>query len=73
VWRKVGFSSELQLLDSFGDGRYANLEFRLRHPLSEHLYLALTWNYVWSDVDIESGITSEWRWVLGWQSKPVAH
>lgn len=72
VWRKLSYSSELQVLDSFGDGRYANLQLQLRHPLSEHLYLALAWDYVWSDVDIESGITSEWRWVLGWQSQPDA-
>lgn len=69
AWRKISFSSELQFLDSLGEGRYANLAFQMRHPLGEHLYLALAWNYVWSDVDIESGITSEWRWVVGWNSR----
>lgn len=72
LWGKVNFSTELQWLDSLDDGRYANLELRLRHPLGERLYLALVWNYVWSDVNIETGFTSEWQWVLGWQSKPQA-
>lgn len=68
LWRRVDFSAELQALDSFQDGRYAALDLRLRHALGERFYLALAWNYLWSDVDIESGITSEWRWVLGWRS-----
>lgn len=70
LWRRVDFTAELQALDSFQDGRYAALDLRLRHALGERLYLALAWNYLWSDVDIESGITSEWRWVLGWRSDP---
>lgn len=70
LWRRVDFSAELQALDSFQDGRYAALDLRVRHALGERLYLALAWNYLWSDVDIESGITSEWRWVLGWRSDP---
>lgn len=69
LFKRITYASELQVLDSFDNGRYANLDFRLQQPLGEHLYLALAWNYVWSDVDIESGITSEWRWVLGWRSQ----
>lgn len=67
VWRRTTFSSELQMLDSLGDGRYANLELRLRQPVGERLYLGVLWNYVWSDFDIESGIRSEWRWEVGWR------
>lgn len=67
VWRRTTFSSELQMLDSLGDGRYANLELRLRQPMGERLYLGVLWNYVWSDFDIESGIRSEWRWEVGWR------
>lgn len=70
LFKRITYASELQVLDALDNGRYANLDFRLQHPLGEHLYLALAWNYVWSDVDIESGITSEWRWVLGWRSQP---
>lgn len=68
LWRRVDFTAELQALDSFQDGRYAALDLRLRRDLGHRLYLALAWNYLWSDVDIESGVTSEWRWVLGWRS-----
>lgn len=67
VWGRTTFTSELQMLDSLGDGRYANLELRLRQPLGERLYLGVLWNYVWSDFDIESGIRSEWRWEIGWR------
>lgn len=67
VWRRTTFSSELQMLDSLGDGRYANLELRLRQPVGERVYLGVLWNYVWSDFDIESGIRSEWRWEIGWR------
>lgn len=66
---KVTFNGELQLLDSLGDGRYGDLALQLRHPLSERLYLALAWDYEWSDFDIESGVSSEWHWVLGWKSR----
>jgi hypothetical protein len=60
---------EVQLLDSFRGGRYATLEARLRHDFGEHLYVALAWNYLWSDVEIESGLSSQWRWVLGWRTE----
>ncbi len=72
AWSRVRFSSELVLLDSLGDGRYANLELRLRQPLGERLYLALVWDYAWSDFDIEPGLRSEWRWDLGWRFGPGA-
>jgi len=64
-------TGELQLLDSFADGRYASLELRVRHPLGERLYVAMGWNYVWSDFAIESGFTSEWRWDIGWRFGPA--
>lgn len=66
----VSLSAEMQYLDSFDDGRYANLDLRLLHPLTERLQLALTWRYLWSDVAIESGITSEWRWEIIWRPRP---
>jgi hypothetical protein len=67
---KVTFNAELQLLDTLGEGRYGDLALQLRHPLGEHLYLALAWDYTWSDFDVESGVSSEWHWVLGWKSRP---
>lgn len=70
VLHQASFDSELQVLDSLGQGRYANLAFRMRQPLSERLYLALAWNYVWSDFDIEAGVKSEWRWDIGWRFGP---
>lgn len=70
VRHRASFGGELQFLDSLGQGRYANLEFRLRQPLGERLYLALVWKYAWSDFDIESGVKSEWRWDLGWRFGP---
>ena len=72
AWAKVRFSGELVMLDSLGDGRYANLELRLRQPLGERLYLALVWEYAWNDFDIEPGVRSEWRWDLGWRFGPDA-
>jgi hypothetical protein len=72
AWARVRFSSELVLLDTLGDGRYANLELRLRQPLGERLYLALVWDYARSDFDIEPGARSEWRWDLGWRFGPDA-
>jgi hypothetical protein len=72
AWARVRFSSELVLLDTLGDGRYANVELRLRQPLGDRLYLALVWDYAWSDFDIEPGVRSEWRWDLGWRFGPDA-
>ncbi len=66
VGGRVSVTAELQLLDTLGDGRYGDLALQLRHPLSDELYVALTWDYTWSQFDIESGISSEWHWVLGW-------
>jgi hypothetical protein len=68
---RARLTGELQLLDSLSDGRYASLELRIRQPLGERLYLAMGWNYVWSDFAIESGITSEWRWDIGWRFGPT--
>jgi hypothetical protein len=72
AWRGLRFGGELIVLDSVGDGRYADLELRLRQPLGERLYLALVWDYAWSDFDIEPGVRSEWRWDLGWRFGPDA-
>ncbi len=65
----ITYTGELQLLDSLDDGRYANLDFRLEHPITDHVRLALAWRYVWSDVNIETGISSEWRWEIAWRPR----
>lgn len=64
---RITYSGELQYLDSLDDGRYANLDFRLQHPLTDSLQVGLTWRYLWSDVAIDSGISSEWRWEITWR------
>lgn len=66
---RVSYSGELQLLDSLDDGRYANLDFRLEHPITDQVSLALAWRYLWSDVNIESGISSQWRWEIAWRPR----
>lgn len=68
-WGGMKLTGELQWLDSLDDGRHASLELRLRRPLGERLYVALAWKYEWSDVSVESGHSSEWRWMLGWRSR----
>jgi hypothetical protein len=70
VFAKSTFSAELQALESFDDGSYVNLEMRLRRPLSEHFFIGVGWNYSWSDVELESGVTSKWRWDFGWNLDP---
>jgi hypothetical protein len=70
VFAKSTFSAELQALESFDDGSYVNLEMRLRRPLSEHFFVGVGWNYAWSDVELESGVTSKWRWDFGWKLDP---
>lgn len=60
-------TGELQLADTMGDGRYADLDIRLRKPLTDRLFVAVGWSYVWSEFAIESGYQSEWRWELGWR------
>ena len=70
VLAKSTFSAELQALESFDDGSYVNLEMRLRRPLSEHFFVGVGWNYSWSDVELESGVTSKWRWDFGWKLDP---
>ena len=72
AWGKLRFGGELVMLDTLGEGRYAKLELRLRQPLGERLFLALVWDYAWSDFDIEPGVRSQWRWDLGWRLGPDA-
>jgi hypothetical protein len=67
---RARLTGELQFFDTLGDGRYATLELRVRHPLGERLYVALGWNYVWSNFNIENGMKSEWRWDIGWRFGP---
>ena len=70
VFAKSTLSAELQALESFNDGSYVNLDLRLRRPLSEHFFVGVGWNYAWSDVELESGVTSKWRWDFGWNLNP---
>jgi hypothetical protein len=67
LWRKINFNSEVQVLQSPGKGRYVNVDVSVRQPLSDRLYLAFVWDYVWSNFEVESGIKSVWRWEMGWQ------
>ncbi len=66
LWLGVVMDEELQFLDASAASRYAISQMRLKRSINEHLYLALDWLYTWSHVEIESGVRSEWRWVLGW-------
>jgi hypothetical protein len=70
VFAKSTLSAELQALESFNDGSYVNLDLRLRRPMSEHFFVGVGWNYAWSDVELESGVTSKWRWDFGWNLNP---
>jgi putative salt-induced outer membrane protein YdiY len=70
VFAKSTLSAELQALESFNDGSYVNLDLRLRRPMSEHFFVGVGWNYAWSDVELESGVTSKWRWDFGWKLDP---
>ena len=63
-------TGEFYLLESGSDGRFAAAEVRLRRSLGERLYMALGWNYVWSNFEIEPGVKSEWRWDIGWRFGP---
>jgi hypothetical protein len=69
LWRS-SLTGELQALDTLGNGRHVDLELRIRHPLTERIFISMGWDYVWSDFDIESGITSVWRWDMGWRFGP---
>lgn len=64
---KSRLTGEMQYLDTLGNGRYGTLAVRVTRPLTERLFVSLGWDYVWSDFDIESGISSEWRWDIGWR------
>jgi hypothetical protein len=66
---RVVYTGELQLLDSLDDGRYANLDLRVQHPITSSLNIGLVWRYLWSDVDIDTGISSEWRWEITWRPR----
>lgn len=67
LWWKAQLTGELQVLDSLGDGRYGGAAFRISRPLSEHLVLSLGWDYAWTGLAVESGVTSVWRWDLSWR------
>ncbi len=66
IFRRITFEGELQILSAAHGNTYAISQLRLKRPLTPRVYLAVDWLYSWSHVDIESGIKSEWRWVLGW-------
>jgi hypothetical protein len=70
LYWKATLTGELQYLDSLGEGRYGGAAVRISRPLSEHLVLSLGWNYAWTDLDLESGVTSVWRWDIAWRFGP---
>ena len=65
-------TGELQVLDTMGSGRYGTMALRVRRPLTEKIFISTGWNYIWSDFDIESGFSSEWRWDIGWRFGPAS-
>ncbi|HWS76864.1 MAG TPA: DUF481 domain-containing protein, partial [Thermomonas sp.] len=70
LYWKATLTGELQFLDSLGTGRYGGAAVRVSRPLSEHLVLSLGWDYAWTDLDLESGVTSVWRWDIAWRFGP---
>jgi len=64
---RARLTGEMQYLDTLGNGRYGTAAVRVTNPLTERMFVSLGWDYVWSDFDIESGITSVWRWDIGWR------
>jgi len=70
LWLGALVDEELQYLNAAAGSRYALSQLRLKRPINEHLYLAVDWLYSWTHVEIESGVRSEWRWVLGWTFDP---
>jgi Protein of unknown function, DUF481 len=70
LYWKATLTGELQFLDSLGTGRYGGAAVRVSRPISDHLVLSLGWDYAWTDLDLESGVTSVWRWDLAWRFGP---
>ena len=66
LWGGISFDGEVEQLNASAGNRYGIAELRLKRPLTERLYIALDWLYTASHVEIESGVSSEWRWVIGW-------
>ena len=72
LYWKATLTGELQFLDSLGKGRYGGAAVRLSRPVSDHLVLSLGWDYAWTDLDLESGVTSVWRWDIAWRFGPAS-
>jgi len=70
LWSGAKLEWEVQALNASGGNRYAISQMRVKRALTENLYLALDWLYTWSHVPIETGVVSQWRWVLGWSFDP---
>lgn len=70
LYWKATLTGELQFLDSLGKGRYGGAAVRLSRPVSDHLVLSLGWDYAWTDLDLESGVNSVWRWDIAWRFGP---
>ena len=66
LWGRISLDAEVEQLNASAGNRYGIAEIRLKRPLTERLYVALDWLYTASHVEIESGVSSEWRWVIGW-------
>lgn len=70
LYWKATLTGEMQFLDSLGKGRYGGAAVRINRPLTEHLVLSLGWDYAWTDLALESGVTSVWRWDIAWRFGP---
>jgi len=70
LWLGTILDGELQVLQASAGNRYSIVQMRLKRPISEHLYVAVDWLYTLSRVEVQSGIKSEWHWVLGWSFDP---
>lgn len=70
LWGFAKFEGEFEGLNASAGSRYAISEIRLKRSLTERLYLALDWIYTMSRTPVETGVSSEWRWVIGWSFDP---
>ena len=70
LWGFAKFEGEFEGLNASAGSRYAISEIRLKRSLTERLYLALDWVYTLSHTPVETGVSSEWRWVIGWSFDP---
>ncbi|MCE5232529.1 MAG: DUF481 domain-containing protein [Mizugakiibacter sp.] len=70
TWGNATVEGELQALSAGKGNSYVIMQARLKRPLTERLYIALDWLYTNSRIPLESGVISQWRWVIGWSFDP---